>query len=261
MSKILLICMVMFLAMSTNAQDSTVVRIARLQIDPSQVEQYKAILKEEIEAAHLSNKNGVEANILTLAEIQKMEPEVKVTARGGVYFPGDAHLIPQLLVENMIQYLKLNGVNIKPQSAVTDFKTSGSVSQLNAERIISAIKAEMVRKGFKETGSNPDLLVNAMTILKDKQEVTATTNYYGYGGAYRPYGYYGGAGSSGYTTYNTYEYKDGSLIIDIVDAKTNKMIWEGIGNKDIDHAPKNPEEAIRKAVTSIMAGFPPGASK
>jgi hypothetical protein len=117
------------------------------------------------------------------------------------------------------------------------------------------------RKGLKETGSNPDLMVNAMTILKDKQEVTATTNYYGYGGAYRPYGYYGGAGASGYTTYNTYEYKDGSLIIDIVDAKTNKMIWEGVGNKDIDKAPKNPEEAIAKAVASIMANFPPGAGK
>src|SRR6187399_328936 len=142
-----------------------------------------------------------------------------------------------------------------------DFKTSGSVSQLNADRIINAIKAELSRKGLKETGSNPDLLVNAMTILKDKQEVTATTNYYGYGGAYRPYGYYGGAGASGYTTYNTYEYKDGSLIIDIVDTKTNKMIWEGIGNKDIDHAPKNPEEAINKAVAAIMANFPPGTGK
>ena len=142
-----------------------------------------------------------------------------------------------------------------------DLKTSGSVSKLNADRIINAIKAELARKGFKETGSSPDLFVNAMTILKDKQEVTATTNYYGYGGAYRPYGYYGGAGASGYTTYNTYEYKDGSLIIDIVDAKTNKMIWEGIGNKDIDKAPKDPDAAIKNAVTSIMATFPPPPGK
>jgi hypothetical protein len=43
-----------------------------------------------------------------------------------------------------------------------------------------------------------------------------------------PYDNYGGAGASGYTTYNAYEYKDGSLIIDIVDGKINKMVWLGI---------------------------------
>jgi hypothetical protein len=138
-----------------------------------------------------------------------------------------------------------------------NLKTSGSVSQLNAERIANAIRRELTKKGLTETSNNPDLMVNAVTILKDKKEVTATTNYYGYGGAYRPYGYYGGAGASGYTTVSTYEYKDGSLIIDIVDAKTNKVVWEGIGNKDIDKAPKNPEEAINNAVTSILAGYPP----
>ena len=128
---------------------------------------------------------------------------------------------------------------------------------MNVDRIINAIKGELTKKGLTETSHNPDLMVNAITILKDKQEVTATTNYYGYGGYYRPYGYYGGMGGSGYTTVSTYEYKDGSLIIDMVDAKTNKMVWEGIGNKDIDKAPKNPDEAIRNAVASILAGYPP----
>jgi len=142
-----------------------------------------------------------------------------------------------------------------------NLKTTGSVSQLNVDRIIAAIKANLVSKGFTETTSNPDLMVNAVTIFKEKQSTTATTNYYGYGGMYRPYGYYGGMGGSGYTTVNTYEYIDGSLVIDIVDAKTNNMVWEGTGNKDIDKAPKDPDKAVKTAVTSIMAGFPPGAKK
>jgi len=82
--------------------------------------------KEEIEAAHLSNKHGVEAQILSLAEIQKLEPEVKVRAKGGVYFPGDAHLIPQLLIKNLIQYLRQQGVTIKSQSRVEDFVINGN---------------------------------------------------------------------------------------------------------------------------------------
>jgi D-amino-acid dehydrogenase len=81
--------------------------------------------KEEIEAAHVSNKNGIEAQILSLGEVQKLEPDVKVSARGGVYFPGDAHLVPQTLVRNLITFLKQHGVVIRSQTRVNDFTLNG----------------------------------------------------------------------------------------------------------------------------------------
>jgi hypothetical protein len=90
--------------------------------------------------------------------------------------------------------------------------------------------------------------------------VTEITNFYGYGGAYRPYGWNGGMASAN-TTYNVQEYKDGSLIIDIVDSKTKKLVWEGIGNKEIDKPLKDPDKLISTAVASILAGFPPGSQK
>jgi D-amino-acid dehydrogenase len=77
--------------------------------------------KEEIETANLANKIGVEAHILNSDEVQKLEPEVKVKSRGGVYFPGDAHLTPQLLVNNLVGYLKSKGVNFQVQTEVQDF--------------------------------------------------------------------------------------------------------------------------------------------
>jgi len=146
--------------------------------------------------------------------------------------------------------------------AVYNLKSTNSVSALNADRIINAIKAEMKKKGFTEVADNADLGVNAVTIMKDKTQITANSNYYGYGGAYRPYGYYGGGGmASGTTTYNTYDYKDGSLIIDIVDMKTQKLVWQGTGNAEIDKTPKDPDEFISSTVTKILAAFPPGAAK
>ncbi len=87
--------------------------------------QSKEIEKEETEAARLANKNGVEAHLLSLSEIQQMEPDVTVNARGGVYFPGDAHLVPQLLVANLIQYPERNGVTIDRNTPVTDFVLEG----------------------------------------------------------------------------------------------------------------------------------------
>ncbi len=144
---------------------------------------------------------------------------------------------------------------------VYNLKQQGSVSELNADRIINAIKAEMTKKGFTEVADNADLMVNAVTILKDKRQVTANSNYYGYGGAYRPYGYYGGGMATGTTTYSTYDYKDGSLMIDVVDNKTQKLVWQGTGNAEIDKQPKNPDEFISTTVAKILTGFPPGAAK
>ncbi len=130
------------------------------------------------------------------------------------------------------------------------------ISQLNADRLIRAVKAQMQAKGYMEDVAAPDLLVSIATILKDKQSVTSNTDFYGYGGMYRPYGWSTGMGVSGYTTYNVDNYKDGSLIIDVADSRGKKLIWEGIGNKEIDKPIEDPDTAIPAAVSSIMASFP-----
>jgi len=137
---------------------------------------------------------------------------------------------------------------------------SKHISPLNEQRILSAIKNEMVRKGYQEATSAPDVLVNTTAIVKEKVDVNSTTNYYGYGGVYRPY-YWGSTGVYSNTNYDVREYKDGSLIIDVIDAGSNKLIWQGIGNREIDGPLKDPDTEIPKAISSIMTSFPPGAAK
>lgn len=147
--------------------------------------------------------------------------------------------------------------------AVYDLKAQqGQVNQLNVDRVTKAIRNEMLAKGFTES-DNPDLKVNAVSILKNKTSVSANTDFYGYGGMYRPYGYWGGGAMMGgaNTTFNSYDYVDGSLVIDIVSTKTQKLVWQGIGNAEIDSKPDNPEEFINSSIKKILAGFPPGAEK
>jgi len=155
---------------------------------------------------------------------------------------------------------QVNFGQYKTFSIYQDIKVSDAISQLNHDRVINAIKNEMVKKGLQENTSSPDVLVNAVAIFKDRTSVTATTDYYGYGGFYRPY-YWGGGSSSSTTNYNTRHYKDGSLIIDVVDANSKKLVWQGVGNKEIDKPAKDPDTAIPKAIASIMEDFPPGAPK
>ena len=142
----------------------------------------------------------------------------------------------------------------------TNDEAHQSISVLNKERVYNAVRTQMLKRNFVES-DNPDLIVHTAAIFKDKQAVSSHTSSYGYGGYYRPYGWGGAMGVSSYTTYDVQNYKDGSLIIDIVDAKTEKLVWEGVGNKEIDSPAKDPEKAINEAVATIMASFPPGSEK
>ena len=76
-------------------------------------------------------------------------------------------------------------------------------------------------------------------------------------GWYNPWwGPYGGHNDVSY-------YKEGTLVIDIVNAKKMKLIWRGLGATTVkDYKDSKKMEAdIDKAVNKIMASFPPGVAK
>jgi D-amino-acid dehydrogenase len=83
--------------------------------------------REERETAVIANRLGIEAHVLSPNEVQGLEPAVKVDALGGVFFPGDAHLIPRLLVSNLISLLKERGVLIFDKTEITDFVVEAGV--------------------------------------------------------------------------------------------------------------------------------------
>lgn len=132
------------------------------------------------------------------------------------------------------------------------------LSELNRDRINNGVIAAMTAKGYTQADtSTADLLVNPVTIAKQGQNVTANTDYYGYGGFYRPYYWGGGMGmASSNTTFSVDKYIDGSLIIDVVDRVKRNLLWQGIGNSQIDGPIKDPDTKIPEAVKKIMASFP-----
>lgn len=82
--------------------------------------QSAAAEKEEAETALAANKAGVEAQILSHAEVQRLETGVEVTVRGGIYFPGDAHLSPHLLMKGLQKHLEAKGVKFVRNTEVKD---------------------------------------------------------------------------------------------------------------------------------------------
>jgi len=91
--------------------------------------QSEEIEKEEKETAEIANHYGVEARVLNANQVQELEPDVSVSVRGGVYFPGDAHLTPQDLMNRLILFLKESGVEFVTDCEVFDFKIEGNKIQ------------------------------------------------------------------------------------------------------------------------------------
>lgn len=83
----------------------------------------KKAQQAEIEAAELANKLGVEAQVSAHAELQRYEKNLKLDVLGGVFYPGDAHLYPNNLMQQLMQYLKRKGVQFKDQTTITNFRT------------------------------------------------------------------------------------------------------------------------------------------
>lgn len=76
---------------------------------------------EMAEEAAVANRAGVEAQVLTGQQVQDLEPDARVTVKGAVYYPGDAHIYPNQLIGALVTRLRELGVTLLENQQVTDF--------------------------------------------------------------------------------------------------------------------------------------------
>lgn len=132
--------------------------------------------------------------------------------------------------------------------------------QYNNELITKNIQANvdeiLLKKGMTINTKKPDLLLRFHT---DTEKET-TRGFYspaypmiGYARIGRmlvPYnmGYYGGGYSAPYT------YTEGTLVIDAIDARTNKLVWQGSISAALNA--RKIDKQIEKGVSKIMKRYP-----
>jgi hypothetical protein len=123
------------------------------------------------------------------------------------------------------------------------------------DRIMEAVDKQLQAKGFTKVDSNPDMWVVYSNTIHDQKEVVGT----GYNmGPYWGWGYWGGPTS---VTYNTYVTKQGTLVVDIADAKNKQLLWRGDATDTIsDNSNKN-INTLDKAVSKLFKNFPPKEKK
>ena len=135
----------------------------------------------------------------------------------------------------------------------TSKKGTGGTTSLMDKRVRAAVEQELKAKGFAmETKADPDFLVTYYPIVKNWKVRTTVRSGWGWG--YRPF--YGGVGVSSSQVRN---YKEGTIVIEIVDFKTNQMVWQGAAAGALTglENPEDANEVVPKAVRDILAKFPP----
>jgi hypothetical protein len=136
------------------------------------------------------------------------------------------------------------------------------LNRFDQERIQNAFANEFSNRNLTFVESNGDMAVSLFIVVDKKTSVTAYTNSmnaggWGYGAGWGWYGGYGGVGmGTSTTTYSENDYLEGTLIVDVYDTKTKKMIWQSVGQKTIDDNPKNADRNVAYVAEKMMKPFP-----
>jgi hypothetical protein len=125
-------------------------------------------------------------------------------------------------------------------------------------RIKDAVNASLAAKGWTQVASGGQVAIVAIEMTKNQQ--TLNTFYDGFGGGWG-WRRGGGGGGFGDATTTTENYKVGTLVVDLFDASSKKVIWRGSASDTLsDKSDKNIKN-LNKGVQKMFDHFPPGASK
>jgi hypothetical protein len=127
-----------------------------------------------------------------------------------------------------------------------------AISDLDKRRILTAIETQMNGKSL-QLSSDPQLLVNIAVNAKDR--VVIQNNNFGWGfWGWNPWAF--GPWGNGFNNTVTTQ-TEGELFIDIIDAKTKRLVWQGKGKGGISEYSKNRDERIQTFVGEILKNYPP----
>ena len=89
--------------------------------------------EDEMMVAEKAKHLGLEVELLNKQQLDAIEPNVKINAKGAIHYECDAHMTPNEFMPRMVKYLTAVGVSIKTNEEVIDI----SVSNNNINEIIT----------------------------------------------------------------------------------------------------------------------------
>lgn len=149
-----------------------------------------------------------------------------------------------------------------PPVSVGDPRIDDSVLQA---RVRLAVNRELEEKGFKRVDSgDADMLVNYLVTVEEKMTGQNVNDKYGYSPGTgwtqgERQGWSWGLGGYDAPSVPVTYYEEGSVIIDMIDPATKRLIWRGsartVVNADSDDETRR--QRLNDAIRRVLAEFPP----
>lgn len=124
-------------------------------------------------------------------------------------------------------------------------------SSILSQHLRTFTRQAMEARGYRYNEDQPDLLVNFNARVRDRTEVLSMPHagYYSYRrGWYGPWGGYDNT---------VIQYQEGTLNIDLVDARRKQLVWEGVAEGQVTEASrKDIQNTVRTAVEQVFSRYP-----
>jgi hypothetical protein len=115
------------------------------------------------------------------------------------------------------------------------------------DHVQGAVEKRLAARGIElSTSGTPDLLIHYHANIRQRIDVNRVDRTYGYC-------------SAGDCPAETIEYESGTLVLDIIDARTNRLIWRGWAQNSVADILDDPDRMARtidEAVTRMLERLP-----
>jgi uncharacterized protein DUF4136 len=117
---------------------------------------------------------------------------------------------------------------------------------LTEQRIHAGVNAQLQARGLMQVDANPDLYVATHVATHTVPQFIAT----GFGPWWGP-----GWGGGGVATMQSYT--EGTLVVDLYDASTKKMVWRGVATGSVSSRPSRNTRRLDRAIARMFERYPP----
>lgn len=121
------------------------------------------------------------------------------------------------------------------------------------QRVREAIERTLIARGYQKSSGRADFGIGYHLSLSQRYDVSSLQSHYGYGPGWNRVGY-------GPADTVVREYEEGTLVIDVVDGKADRLVWRGQASGRVreSQTPEQRRQRIDQAVESVLSRFPPG---
>lgn len=133
-------------------------------------------------------------------------------------------------------------------------------SDLIDKNIKSAVENEFAKRGIVRNDADPDFFVSYKTYTEQQERTRGGAGYapypfYPFGFSPFRFGWGWGMPFYGGSYPQTETVTEGTLIVDVVDAKTKGLVWRGSVSSDVNSV-KNLQRQLEKGVKAILKKYP-----